>query len=184
MSPKLRQGLLLGGLVLAALLVVFGDNSPPAGEDLLVARQAPPVAAAPVEPPGSAVAEKSAQAELAPGEIRRIKPRPPRSEDDNPASLFPGPPPPTPPMSEQGGMQQGEPLPPPSPTHPFVYIGRMLDQGRWTIFLSNAGWVHALSEGGEADGFRVESISAHEVRLAQLANDVKFVIPIDDAKKD
>jgi hypothetical protein len=182
MSPKLRQGLLLGGLVLAALLVVFGDNSPPAGEDLLVVRQAP-AATAPVEPAESAVAKESAQVELAPGEIRRIKPRPPRGEDDNHASLFPGPPPP-PPMPEQGGMQQGEPPPPPSPTHPFAYIGRMLDQGRWTIFLSNAGWVHALSEGGEADGFRVESISAHEVRLAQLANDVKFVIPIDDAKKD
>ena len=180
MSPKLRQGLLLGGLVLAALLVVFGDNSPPE-EELLVARQ-DPVASAPVVAAEPAVAEDNVQTGLQPGEIRRITPRPPRSEDDSPASLFPGPPPP--PMQEQGAMQQGEPPPPPPPTHPFVYIGRMLDQGRWTVFLSNSGWVHALAEGGEADGFRVESISAHEVRLAQLANDVKFVIPIDDAKKD
>ncbi len=180
MSPKLRQGLLLGGLVLAALLVVFGDNSPPV-DDLVVTRQAP-VASAPVLALEPATAEDSMQAGLAPGEIRRIKPRPPRGEDDNPASLFPGPPPP--PMPAQGDMAQGEPPPPPPPTHPFVFIGRMLDQGRWTVFLSNSGWVHALAEGGEADGFRVESISAHEVRLAQLANDVKFVIPIDDAKKD
>ncbi|KAF7598758.1 MAG: hypothetical protein CGU29_10940 [Candidatus Dactylopiibacterium carminicum] len=60
----------------------------------------------------------------------------------------------------------------------------MKEQGRWTVFLSNNGWVHALRHGEQADGFRIESISATEVRLAQLANQMKFVIRIDDEMKD
>lgn len=179
MKSQTRLLLMLPVLAIAAWLALFGDKTPVDQDEML----APPrpaaaeSASAPAQesPPVPVVIEES----LPPGQVRRLASREHLAEQATASKdLFGGqgaePPPPA----------AAPEAPPPPPEQPFVLIGRMLEAGRWHVFLERNGASYVLAAGGEADGFRVDAISEREVRLTQKADKAKFVIPIDGEKKD
>ena len=166
-------------LLVAAWLALFGDKTPSGGGEVVAPVAATPRAAqseveAPLDNPAITGEADSAQ-------VRRLRDRVNLGELENgpKVDLF----------SAQGGnpnpVQVAAPPPPPPPlTQPFVLIGRMYDRDHWLAFLENQGKTHVVQAGEVVDGFRIDAVSAQEIRLTQLVDKSKFVIPIDGEKKD
>ena len=153
-------------LVLAAGLVVFGDNTP---EDAVAepVQRAAPVAAGP---------RAAAKQDAAPAILRLI----PREtliggddrfgQDGEGKAVFARqdwtPPPPPPPAST------APPPPPPPPTAPplpFTYIGKSLQDGRWEIYLARGDRSYLVHEAAVIDGtYRVDAIKPPLLTLTYL----------------
>lgn len=81
-------------------------------------------------------------------------------------NLFFIPPPPAPPLARIAPAPQAEapPQKPTAPPLPFKFLGRLIDKGTTTVFVSHNGRSLNLKEGDTAaDLYRVERISANEV---------------------
>ncbi|MCD2518909.1 hypothetical protein LQ564_21655 [Massilia sp. G4R7] len=150
-------------LVLAAGLLVFGDNTP---EDAV----AEPVERAQAAPRARAVAAKEAPA------ILRLIPRETLiggddrfGQDDEGRDVFARqdwtPPPPPPPPA--GALPP--PPPPSAPPLPFTYIGKSLQEGRWEIFLARGDRTYLVREAAVIDGaYRVDAIRPPVLTLTYL----------------
>ena len=151
-------------LVLAAGLLVFGDNTP---EDAV---------AEPVEraAPTQSTARAAAKKETAPA-ILRLTPRETliggddRFGQDGEASPvfarqdWTPPPPPAPPA------EATQPPPPSAPPLPFTYIGMSLQEGRWEIYLARGERTYLVQEAAVIDGaYRVDAIRPPMLTLTYL----------------
>lgn len=161
-----RRHIAMGAaLVLAAGLLVFGDNTP---EDAV---------AEPVEraAPAQSTTRAAAKKETAPA-ILRLVPRETliggddrfgQDGDDKPVFArqdWTPPPPPPPPASA------APPPPPPSaPPLPFTYIGKSLQEGRWEIYLARGDRTYLVREAAVIDGaYRVDAIRPPVLTLTYL----------------
>lgn len=175
-----RMLIMLPFLLAAAWLALFGDKTPSGGGEVVApiaaaARVAQSDTEAPVENPAITGEADSNQ-------VRRLRDRVNLGELENgpKVDLF----------SAQGGspnpapVAEAQPQPPPPPTQPFVLVGRMYDQDHWVAFLESQGRTHVVQAGEVVDGFRIDAVSGREIRLTQLVDKSKFVIPVDGEKKD
>ncbi|WP_101943939.1 hypothetical protein [Uliginosibacterium sp. TH139] len=178
MSSRQRLLLMLPLLAIAGWLALFGDKTPPEEQVAMPSRGiSAPAAASPGAPAAEAVSEPE---EARPGQVKRLGARMGLVErGQRSTDLFSGtgsaPPPPAP--------AENTP-PPPPPEQPFILIGRMLEAGRWQVFLERNGVAWALREGEVADGFKLVKVSSNEVRLLRETDKTELVIPIDGDKRD
>lgn len=181
MKSQTRLLLMLPVLAIAAWLAVFGDKTPvDQGEVFVPTRQ---VAVESVSAPAQESLPVPATLDESPppGQVRRLASRENFAEHAMANEDLFGSQGAEPPVA---AVPEVPPPPPPPPEPPFVFIGRMLEAGRWHVFLERNGANYVLVAGAEADGFRVDAISEREVRLTQKATKAQFVIPIDGEKKD
>lgn len=157
-------------LVLAAMLVFFGDATP----DMEVAE--PVERATPVQAPMAAPAAARASAALREDgpTVQRLIPRDLLIGGDDrfnagENAVFarrdwtpPPPPPPEPPP----------PPPPSAPPLPFTFIGKSLQDGQWQIYLARGQRVYLVRENEVIDGtYRVEAIKPPFLTLTYLPLD-------------
>jgi hypothetical protein len=165
-------------LVLAAGLVLFGDNRP----ETEVAEPVERVQRAPAEPAGSTGVETASDSKTAASkDDTAILPLVPReiliggSEDRFGAgenAVFgrqdwtPPPPPPPPPTP-------APPPPPPSaPPLPFTYIGKSLEDGAWEVYLARGERAYLVREKAVIDGtYRVDAIKPPVLTLTYMPLD-------------
>lgn len=162
---KPRHIALGAALVLAAGLVLFGDNAPDTELAEPVER-----AAAPVASPSAPAARKSSD-EIA---IARLVPRETLigAEDERfgegANSLFARhdwTPPPPPPSNEP----PPPPPPPSAPPLPFTYLGKSLQDGTWEIYLARGERTYLVRDGITIDGtYRVDAIRPPVLTLTYL----------------
>ncbi len=150
MSPRTRWTLL--GLALAATLAAVawvGDNTQPEIVTVAPAKSAPRDAFAPATRPALA--------------LDKLNRRAPATEATN--NAFPGqswyvPPPPPKPVP---------PPPPAPPPLPFTYMGKLLEDGKLTVFLARDDKNYAIKPGDTLDGsYRVDSVDAQRVVFTYL----------------
>jgi len=164
-----RRHIVMGAaLVLAAGLVVFGDNAP---EDAVAepveraaqtpARSAAPVTTASASPPGDAAIERLLPRETLIGNSDERF-----GAGDN--ALFARQdwtPPPPPPSNEP-------PPPAPAPTAPplpFTYIGKSLQDGVWEVYLARGERTWSVRDQTTIDGtYRVDAIRPPVLTLTYL----------------
>ncbi|MFC0250875.1 hypothetical protein [Massilia consociata] len=173
MKPQPRHIAMGVALLVAAGLVVFGDNTP---EDAVAepVERAPATAAA-----GPAAGEgASARQENGPA-ILRLVPRDTLigsnderfgADDGGSGGAVFGrqdwtPPPPPPPP-----QQEASPPPPPSaPPLPFTYIGKSLQDGTWEIYLARGDRTYLVRADTVIDGtYRVDAIRPPVLTLTYL----------------
>ena len=157
-------------LLLAAGLVVFGDNTPEdaVAEPVERAAQAPARAAAPAA--STASAPSNAASDTA---ILRLLPRETLIGGDDrfgaaENALFARQdwtPPPPPPSNEP-------PPPPPPPTAPplpFTFIGKSLQDGTWEVYLARGDRTYLVRDQTTIDGtYRVDAIRPPVLTLTYL----------------
>ncbi|VXB19737.1 hypothetical protein [Massilia sp. 9I] len=158
-------------LVVAAALVVFGDNTP---EDVVaepVERAAAPVAVAPARTDSASAAKEKDKAVA----ILRLVPREVLIGDSDDRFNQGGngvfarqdwtPPPPPPPPA-----QPAPPPPPPSaPPLPFTFIGKSLQDGAWEIYLARGERTYLVRDDTVIDGtYRVDAIKPPVLTLTYL----------------
>lgn len=73
-------------------------------------------------------------------------------------------------------------LPPPPPTAPplpFVYIGKLEEEGRITVFLAREGTNYSVKQGDQIDGvYRIDHVSAQAVVFTYLPLNIRQTLPI------
>ena len=151
--PARTRWLILGGLLTATLVAaVWVDD------------QADPVLGASVEPSQS----KGSNKKIKPQNLRLSLESLQRSHDeakDDVQDLFKAqswyvpPPPPKP----------GPPPPPAPPPLPFIYMGKLLDEGKLTVFITNQDRNYAVKAGDTIEGsYRVDSVENQRVLFTYL----------------
>jgi hypothetical protein len=172
MSPR---HLALGGVVLlAAGLLVFGDNKPQSGLAEAVERSAPRAAAVRAAPAAAANANATAAAAAASAEpaILRLVARDTLIGDDDAfgAGVFGSqnlnPPPPPAPVDN---TPPPAPPAPSAPPLPFVYIGKAVGEGAWEVFLARGDKTYIVRNKMVIDGvYRVDAIAPPTLTLTYL----------------
>ena len=159
-------------LVVAAGLVLFGDNSPSADIAEPVARSANTGAAQ--KPVAAPRAGKEAKPQAEPA-ILRLLPRDELIGESGEAAFASGegvflgqnwnpPPPPPPPASSMP-----PPPPPMAPPMPFAYIGKAVADGAWEVYLSRADKTYVVRNQTVIDGtYRVEKIAPPQMSVTYL----------------
>ena len=160
-------------LLLAAGLVLFGDNSPDSGVAEAVER-APAAAGVTVVATARAEAPKTGSADTA---ILAMVPRAVLiGEGDEAmgagADVFgqqnwtPPPPPPPP----QSARQKAPPPPPPmAPPLPFTYLGKAAADGQWEVYLALGDKTYVVRDKMVLDGtYRVDAIAPPNLTLTYL----------------
>ena len=155
-------------LVLAAGLVVFGDNTPDEAvvEPIERAPASPAVAAAPV-PDAAPAAKDGAPAILRLVDRETLIGGDERFGQDGSAVFgrqdWTPPPPPPPPAAA------APPPPPSAPPLPFTFIGKSLQDGSWEIYLARGDRTHSVRENTVIDGtYRVDAIRPPILTLTYL----------------
>ena len=150
-----RRHLLLGAVLLLAAALVYFDGGAPSGVAEAVPRRPPPrTASAPVAP-------------VAPvqGALLALAPRAELFGAQGADALFGSrdfTPPPAPPPA-------AKPAAPVAPPVPFSYLGKMLGEGRWEVYLARAGQSYVVREGAAIDNtYRVERIAPPVLTLTYL----------------
>ncbi|MDP5239616.1 hypothetical protein Q9Q94_08750 [Uliginosibacterium sp. 31-16] len=179
MSGNRRLLIMLPVLLGAGWLALFGDKTPSDAADVVapvaaVVRPAESAPEAPVDNPAITGETDSSQ-------VKRVRDRVGLADLENgpQVDLFAG----------QGGAappppQAEAPPPPEIPVQPFVLIGRMLDHDQWLVFLERGGKTHVTRARDVVDGFRVDAVTGTEIRLTQLTDKSRFVIPVGGEKKE
>ena len=150
-----RRHLLLGaGLLLAAGLVYFDRGAPPEVAEAAPRRPAPRGAGAPPVPPAAAQ-----------GEVLALIARSELFGGQGGDALFGSrdfTPPPAPAAAAKPAAAVAPPL-------PFSYLGKMLGQGRWEVYLARAGQSYVVREGAAIDNtYRVDKIAPPVLTLTYL----------------
>jgi hypothetical protein len=153
-----KRWYLLGGLLAATLGAVLWLDEDNADAPQVVASAKPgqaPAARTPEQASGQAVQEET----LALGALKRQVPEEEPEDVFGAKSWYVPPPPPKP-----------QPPPPPAPPPlPFTYIGRMVEDGRTTAFLSRQDKNYAVKAGDVIDGsYRVDTIDMGAVIFTYL----------------
>lgn len=187
MNPKRRLMTLLPILLLAAWLAVFGDKTPSGAN---VQNVTTPVVRAQTtsmatSAPANAETDRGRQGASSQddAQISRLLSRanPGKPENTPQVDLFPGPAQENAAEVEKDSEDEDQPA---APQQPFALIGRMFESDRWVAFLERNGQTHVAQVGSFIDGYHVDSISAKEIRLTQLANKSTYLIPLVDEKKE
>jgi hypothetical protein len=113
--------------------------------------------------------QPAAQETLALGALKRV-PQEEKPEDAFEAKSWYVPPPPP----------KALPPPPPAPPPlPFTYMGRMVEEGKTTVFLTKQDRSHAAKVGDTIDGtYRVDNIDASGVTLTYLPLNMQQTLAI------
>lgn len=166
---KPRHLLMAAALVLAAGLVLFGDNAPETEVAEPVERAQAPVAA-------PRTAERAPAARPANGTILRLVPRAEligamgEGAFQGSGGVFAGqdlnPPPPPPQASNE------PPPPPPAPTAPpvpFTVLGKGVADGAWEVYLARPDRTYVARVGTVIDGmYRIDAIAPPTLTLTYL----------------
>jgi len=160
---KPRHAVMGAALVVAALLLAFGERGPQA--ELAEAVERPGALASRAAPATRAAAKPEPA-------IARLVPRALLLEDDAGAdehALFARqdwtPPPPPPPKA----LPPPPPPPPTAPPLPFTVIGKSLEDGKWEVYLANGERTHAAAVGAVLDGtWRIDRIAPPLMTLTYL----------------
>lgn len=151
MSARNRW-LILGSLLTATLVAMVWVDEQTGEETVAVA-----------EPKKSRAGEKTAQPKSSRLDLQKLQRS--RDEEEQIQDLFKAkswyvpPPPPKP-----------EPPPPPAPPPlPFKYMGKLLDDGKLTVFMTKQDRNYAVKAGDTIEGaYRVESVDAQRVLFTYL----------------
>ncbi|MDQ1919525.1 hypothetical protein [Massilia pseudoviolaceinigra] len=164
MTPRhLAMG---AAVLLAAGLLVFGDNSPDSGVTEAVERSAPKASGPRANAVVTAVPSEPA--------ILRLVARDTLIGDDDDAfgantvfgSQNLNPPPPPPPVDN---TPPPPPPPPSAPPLPFVYIGKAVGEGAWEVFLARGDKTYIVRNKMVIDGiYRVDAIAPPTLTLTYL----------------
>ena len=154
-----------------------------AGYDASVEREergAPGGAGFKSAPARPAVAERpSGQRSLL--ELERLqtaRAQPPGAELFAVKSWFVPPPPPAPPAPPQAAPA---PLKPSAPPLPFVYMGRMTEEDRVSVFLVRDERAYIMAEGDVIEGtYKLEKIEPRQVTLRYLPLDMAQTLALKD----
>jgi hypothetical protein len=166
---KPRHLLMAGALVLAAGLVLFGDNAPAPDVAEPVERARAPVAV-------PRAAQRVAAVQPANGAILRLVPRAEligamgdgafQGSDGVFAGQNLNPPPPPP------EAPSGPPPPPPAPTAPplpFTVIGKGVADGAWEVYLARPDRTYVARVGTVIDGmYRIDAIAPPTLTITYL----------------
>lgn len=164
-SPR-QRGIVLGALLIATLGAAVWLNQQTEDE---------PVAAAAPAKQKSAAKLAAGSAHIALEKLQRT-----RKGDDKAAtedvfqakSWYVPPPPPKP-----------VPPPPPAPPPlPFIYMGKLLEEDKLTVFLSKQDRHYAVKAGDTLDGaYRVESVNAQQVIFTYLPLNMQQTLSLGGA---
>lgn len=160
---RLRSVLLAGGLVAAALVAVFGDRSAP-GELVAAARSAPAPASGHILAAAQATtAGVSDHVDPDANGVLLLRERVVPSIRKQNATPFAvtswAPPPPTSSVEQK----------PAAPPLPFKYLGKELEDDRWTVFLAREDEVLIVRESDVIrDTYRIEKIAPPTVTILYL----------------
>jgi hypothetical protein len=77
--------------------------------------------------------------------------------------------------------QPAPPPPPSAPPLPFVYLGKMVNEGKTTVFLTKQDRNYAIKEGDVVDGtYRIDSIKGSTIDLVYIPLDTKQTMAIGE----
>ena len=174
-----RHGVLLGLLVAAAWLALFGDKTPhdTPGSDVVPAtatrgERSPARLRAPAEARPAAMKLAAGQAPASP-EVMPLLARdqliPVVAHDRPGRDLFPALSWQPPPARAEQPARPVKPLPPVAPPVPFVYLGKKLESGQWEAYLGQGENVYIARAGMTLGGmYQVEAIDPPTLRLLYL----------------
>ncbi|MBI5751138.1 MAG: hypothetical protein HZA59_03190 [Hydrogenophilales bacterium] len=161
-----QRGIVLGGLLTVTLTAVAWVSQQ--------AEDAPLVVAAPMKQTSAAKTAADAS-HVALEKLQRV-----REGEDKPAvedvfqakSWYVPPPPPKP-----------VPPPPPAPPPlPFIYMGKLLEEDKLTVFLTKQDRHYAVKAGDTLDGaYRVESVNAQQMILTYLPLNMQQTLTLGGA---
>lgn len=84
-----------------------------------------------------------------------------------------------PPRAPAAPAKARAPEPPSAPPLPFAYVGRLLEDGKLTVFLSRGGESLSVSAGERiGEEYRVESVSEHEITFVYLPLKTRQSLPL------
>jgi hypothetical protein len=66
------------------------------------------------------------------------------------------------------------------PEQGFALIGRILEKGRWSVFLEREGRTYIAHSGDRVEGFRVDAVDNEKVVLSNVSTQKKHVITMND----
>ena len=173
-------------LAIAAWLAIFGDKNP-AGEEVVVSAVVTPRAGGVSAPlrvsPGAASGDVMA---VAPPQVASVASAPLSSregivralKEPSPKNLFAvtaGAA-----VAEISAPVQEEDRPPPPPR--FVFIGSVVKDGRFNVFLDKDGHTYIATPGVVIDGNRVDVVKSDQVQLFNLSTKKIQIIPIEGDK--
>ncbi|MFT3737039.1 MAG: hypothetical protein QM776_18845 [Rhodocyclaceae bacterium] len=168
-ADQKRVLFLLPVAAIAAWLAFFADKTPNGEIAEPVARssnagqvESGQVAASGAEAPP---VESSAPAGFAREGVRALL------DQDSPVNLFGNGRPPEP---ERPQVQE-----PQAPTPDFRFIGRMLRDGRWNVFLDSDKSTYVVTPGSVIKDYRVEAVQSNQVQLTHLPTKSTHIIPIE-----
>lgn len=169
MTP--RHIVMGGAVLLAAGLLVFGDNKPESDVAEAVERKPPKANVAAVATRSGADAAAGAGAAAEPA-ILRLVARDTLIGDGDAfgAGVFGSqnlnPPPPAPPVDN---TPPPPPPPPSAPPLPFVFIGKAVEEGAWEVFLARGDKTYIVRHKMVIDGvYRVDAIAPPTLTLTYL----------------
>lgn len=151
MTPR-RRWLILGSLMTATLVAAVWVSEHEAEQAVVVSA---------AKPRGKAVQADNEPRQIALDKLQRV----PAAEDEAVSDLFstkswyvPPPPP--------------KPLPPPPPAPPplpFAYLGKLVEDGKTTVFLTRQNRNYAIQQGDTIDGtYRADTVDASRVVFTYL----------------
>jgi hypothetical protein len=158
MTPILRR--ILGGVALVGALasVVAGRERPTL--ELKQPRAAAPAAVAELE-----LEKLARRADEAPQGEQSIDPFAPRSFS-------------APAAAHAGGNGNGKPAKPVAPPLPFRYLGKMLEDGKLSVFLANGEESLSVHAGQRIGDYRVDKVTDAEVVFTYLPLKTKQSLPL------
>lgn len=165
LSPR-QRGIVLGGLLAATLLAVVWVNQQ--------AEEEPVVATAPVKQKATSKTATGGSY-LALEKLQRSRAAEDKSkvEDVFQAKSWYVPPPPPKPVP---------PPPPAPPPLPFIYMGKLLEEDKLTVFLTKQDRHYAVKAGDTLDGaYRVESVNARQVTFTYLPLNMQQTLTLGGA---
>ena len=65
-----------------------------------------------------------------------------------------------------------------APALPFKYIGKVVDNGKLSVFLQNGAESYSVTEGERVGDYRVDKISDAEIRFTYLPMKTKQTLPL------
>lgn len=169
MKPRARQALLYGGLLATALAAIFApppDDSETQPEGI-------------VAPISNNAAEPIAKTPSSPVVASALLPQPRTALEDRPRDLFHIEPPPQPVAARASSEAMAPPPKPMAPPLPYTYMGKVVDQGQLSVFLTRNGKPYVARPGDVLDGqYRVDAINPPVLELTYLPLEQKQTLNI------
>lgn len=164
-----RVLLLLPFLAIAAWLAFFGDKTPP-GEAPVTSPARSVSGSVQSDVPASASADASTPEAAVPVGFARDGLRA-LLDQDQPVNLFNNGRPPEPEHPQAAAPETPQPA--------FRFVGRMLRDGRWNVFLDSDNATYVVTPGAMIKDYRVDAVQSHQVQVTHLPTKSTHIIPIE-----